>query len=304
MLLGSGDAVAFVDNHDTQRNGRARLTYKNGSAYALAEAFMLAWPYGAPQVMSSFTFTNPEPGRRPRPTAPPTRSTCGSGWECEHRWRTTANMVGLRNAAAGAGGHQLVDQRQRPDRLRPRQRRLRRVQPRRRRADPHLPDQPAGRHLLRRDERRLHRRHRAPARRTTVNGSGQVTATVPANGALALHINARTSAPSPDHARRRTCTSVAATFEVNATDRLRARTSTWSATPPALGNWNPAAAVALTAAAYPVWRATATLPVGTAFQYKYIKKNGTPGDLGERPEPHPDHAVLAPCTATWTDSWR
>src|SRR5512138_3414286 len=26
MLVGSGDAVAFIDNHDTQRNGRAKLT--------------------------------------------------------------------------------------------------------------------------------------------------------------------------------------------------------------------------------------------------------------------------------------
>jgi len=30
MLLASGHAIAFVDNHDTQRNGRARLTYKDG----------------------------------------------------------------------------------------------------------------------------------------------------------------------------------------------------------------------------------------------------------------------------------
>ena len=62
MRLGSGDAVAFVDNHDTQRNGRAKLTYQNGSPYALAEAFMIAYPYGVPQVMSSFTFTDPEAG--------------------------------------------------------------------------------------------------------------------------------------------------------------------------------------------------------------------------------------------------
>ena len=38
------------------------LTYKNGSSYALAEAFMIACPYGVPQVMSSFTFSNPEAG--------------------------------------------------------------------------------------------------------------------------------------------------------------------------------------------------------------------------------------------------
>ena len=33
MRLSSGDAVAFIDNHDTQRNGRAKLTYKNGAPY-------------------------------------------------------------------------------------------------------------------------------------------------------------------------------------------------------------------------------------------------------------------------------
>ena len=26
---------------------------------------------------------------------------CGTGWECEHRWRTTANLVGFRNEAWG-----------------------------------------------------------------------------------------------------------------------------------------------------------------------------------------------------------
>lgn len=42
----SAAAVALVDNHDTQRNARARLTYKDGGHYGLAGAFMLAWPYG------------------------------------------------------------------------------------------------------------------------------------------------------------------------------------------------------------------------------------------------------------------
>jgi alpha-amylase len=102
MRLASGDAVAFIDNHDTQRNGRAKLTYQNGTPYALAEAFMIAWPYGVPQVMSSFDFTGSDQG--PPAAADGTTSpvSCGSGWVCEHRWRTTANMVALRNAAAGA----------------------------------------------------------------------------------------------------------------------------------------------------------------------------------------------------------
>src|SRR6185436_18980686 len=102
MRLSSGDAVAFIDNHDTQRNGRARLTYKNGSSYALAEAFMIAWPYGVPQVMSSFTFSDPEVGPPASGNGTTSAVNCGSGWACEHRWRTTANMVALRNAAAGA----------------------------------------------------------------------------------------------------------------------------------------------------------------------------------------------------------
>src|SRR5262245_18562231 len=102
MLLVSGDAVAFVDNHDTQRNGRARLTYKDGQAtYGLAEAFMLSWPYGTPAVMSSFTFSNNDAGPPDASNGTTTEVSCGSGWACEHRWRTTANLVALHNAANG-----------------------------------------------------------------------------------------------------------------------------------------------------------------------------------------------------------
>src|SRR5262245_44405983 len=102
MLLASGDAVAFVDNHDTQRNGRARLTYKDGQAtYGLAEAFMIAWPYGTPAVMSSFTFSNNDAGPPAASNGTTNAVTCGSGWACEHRWRTTANLVALRNASNG-----------------------------------------------------------------------------------------------------------------------------------------------------------------------------------------------------------
>jgi alpha-amylase len=85
MLLGSGDAVAFIDNHDTQRNGRARLTYKDGNNYALAEAFMLAWPYGVPQVMSSFSFSNPDQGPPAAGNGTTSPVSCGNGWVCEHR---------------------------------------------------------------------------------------------------------------------------------------------------------------------------------------------------------------------------
>jgi alpha-amylase len=101
MLVGSDDAIAFIDNHDTQRNGRPVLTYKDGSTYALAEAFMLAWPWGHAQVMSSFSFSNADQGPPSDASGHTNLVSCGNGWECEHRWRTTENMVGFRNEVWG-----------------------------------------------------------------------------------------------------------------------------------------------------------------------------------------------------------
>lgn len=42
---------------------------------------------------------------------------------------------------------------------------------------------------------------------------------------------------------------------------------------PALGNWDPAKAVLMSATAYPVWTATVTLGVPQTVEYKYIRKN-------------------------------
>jgi hypothetical protein len=56
-------SIAFIDNHDNQRgHGGGEQTIKDIRnqlrAYALANIFMLAWPYGYPQVMSSYRFGN------------------------------------------------------------------------------------------------------------------------------------------------------------------------------------------------------------------------------------------------------
>lgn len=56
-MLPSDKAIVFVDNHDNQRGhggGGTVVTYKNGVLYDLANVFMLAWPYGYPQVMSRY----------------------------------------------------------------------------------------------------------------------------------------------------------------------------------------------------------------------------------------------------------
>jgi alpha-amylase len=101
--LPSGVSAVFVDNHDTQRDVGGVLTYRDGGIYALANAFMLAWPYGSPTVMSSYTFTNRDAGPPSDANNKTLNTTCYSGWQCEHRWRVIANMVGFHNATQGAG---------------------------------------------------------------------------------------------------------------------------------------------------------------------------------------------------------
>jgi alpha-amylase len=61
-LLNSDKAVAFIDNHDTQRNSHEILTYKTPKQYKMATAFMLAHPYGTTRVMSSYEFDSMNQG--------------------------------------------------------------------------------------------------------------------------------------------------------------------------------------------------------------------------------------------------
>ena len=303
MRLGSGDAVSFIDNHDTQRNGRAKLTYKNGASYNLAEAFMIAWPYGVPQVMSSFTFSNNDAGPPASSNGTTNAVSCGNGWQCEHRLRTTANMVALRNVAAGAavtnwwsnGSNQIAFGRG-----------------------------SAGYAAFNRSGSALTRTFQSSLPAGTycdvmagdfTNGSctgpsytvasnGQFTATVAANAALALHINARgagggTTTPPPGTG----CTTATTSFEANVTTTFGQNVFVTGNTA-ALGNWDPASAVALSSASYPVWKATVALPANTSVEYKYIKKEGSTVTWESDPNRTRTTASASPCTATWADTWR
>ncbi len=105
-LMPNEKAIALIDNHDKQRGhggGGHYLTYKDGQLYNLANIFMLAYPYGIPQVMSSYDFTSSDQG-------PPSdakgntdniyingQANCFKAWVCEHRWRAIAHMVNFYN---------------------------------------------------------------------------------------------------------------------------------------------------------------------------------------------------------------
>lgn len=97
--LPSDEAAVFVTNHDTERNGET-LTYKDGATYTLAHVFMLAWPYGSPDVHSGYEFTDHDAGP---PNGGQVNACYSDGWKCQHAWREISSMVGFRNTARGQG---------------------------------------------------------------------------------------------------------------------------------------------------------------------------------------------------------
>jgi alpha-amylase len=104
--LPSHAAIAFIDNHDNQRGhgGGDPLTHREPELYRLAQIFMLAWPYGYPQIMSSYVWSGPSDGPpssagQTLPAIDPSGA-CAPGWVCEHRWPAVRGMVGFRNVTS------------------------------------------------------------------------------------------------------------------------------------------------------------------------------------------------------------
>ncbi|XP_055587963.1 alpha-amylase A-like [Uranotaenia lowii] len=112
-FMASTSSLVFVDNHDNQRGhgagGDNILTHATPREYKMATAFMLAYPFGIPRIMSSFSFSHGDEGppmdangNLVSPSFNPDGS-CRDRWMCEHRWRQIYNMVGFRNAVVGTG---------------------------------------------------------------------------------------------------------------------------------------------------------------------------------------------------------
>jgi len=101
-LLPSKKSTVFIHNHDTERGGEA-VTYKDGKTNTIAHQFMLAYPYGTPQVYASFEFGS-DTAQSPPSNADGfiTDTTCGRGWTCVNRQTGVANLVGFRNYVGNA----------------------------------------------------------------------------------------------------------------------------------------------------------------------------------------------------------
>lgn len=110
--LPSDDAVIFVDNHDTERNG-STLSYADGAQYALANVLLLASSYGTPAVYSSYAFSDRDAGPPQDADGRVRDAACGDApgpdaaladgdQVCQHRWPAIAGMVGWRNVVGDA----------------------------------------------------------------------------------------------------------------------------------------------------------------------------------------------------------
>ncbi|MEZ3182111.1 alpha-amylase family protein [Streptomyces pimonensis] len=95
--LNSSVSGVFVDNHDTERNG-STLSYKDNATYTLANVFMLAWPYGAPDINSGYEFSDHDAGP---PNGGRVDACWRNGWKCQHNWPEIKSMVAFRNATRG-----------------------------------------------------------------------------------------------------------------------------------------------------------------------------------------------------------
>lgn len=98
-------SIVSITNHDLERTNNPNILSYNGDEqrlYRLSQVFMLAWPFGYPQLYSGYEFNSFDQGP---PLAEDLRSLpvldqnakCMAPFTCEHRLAEVAAMVDFRN---------------------------------------------------------------------------------------------------------------------------------------------------------------------------------------------------------------
>ncbi|MFL1466827.1 carbohydrate-binding module family 20 domain-containing protein [Marinobacter sp. HN1S83] len=269
-FLAGGDAVVFTDNHDNQRGhgagGSNVVTYKDGSVYNLANVFMLAWPYGYPKVMSSYSFSDGDQGPPAQAVYQDGSAQCGDGWVCEHRWDAIAGMVEFRNVTDGTGvsgwwdngNNQIAFNRG-----------------------------SKGFVAINRESGALSRTFNTSLpdgqyRNIAGDGScvgvqnGQVTLDIPPMEAAALHTGAPCDGGDNDEPTDNKGVTVAFECANGSTDWGQSVYVTGNNSE--LGNWSPADALKLDSDSYPTWNGVFTMPANASIEWKCIKRSETDPD--------------------------
>ncbi|MFE0593156.1 carbohydrate-binding module family 20 domain-containing protein [Micromonospora echinospora] len=257
----SANVFAMVTNHDLERDGVV-LSYKNGTDYVLANYFALAYPHGKPSVYDSFSWSNRNQSPPHNGNGHVTDTVCGSAWNCLSQTTGIKGMVGWANAARSVktvsdfttvnnnviGFHRgdrawigindsgTATSAQFVTGL----------------ADGEYCDVISG----------GVGGSGCTGARVTVSG-GRATVNIPANNAVAIHVNAR---PTPGVTVNTTFTATAS-LAAGQTLHLVGNTA-------ALGGGNTANSVALTGNGS-TWTTTVALPASTAISYRYLVRNGS-----------------------------
>jgi alpha-amylase len=101
-LTPSAKTLSFVQNHDTERNGDA-LSYKDGATNLIANEFLLAYPYGTPQVYSGFAWSSVDDSPPATADGMITDTDCAAAtWVCIVNNQGVRNMVGWHNTVGSA----------------------------------------------------------------------------------------------------------------------------------------------------------------------------------------------------------
>ena len=302
-LMQSDKAVVFTDNHDNQRGhggGGNVITHEDGALYDLANVYMLAWPYGYPKIMSSYTFSDGDQG-------PPSDAygntndiytngtpNCFNEWQCEHRWQPIANMVAFRNSTAADfyvsnwwdnGGNQIAFGR----------------------GD-------SGYVAINKESYNLTGWFQTGMAEgdycDVVNGDfdngtctgptihvyadGTAYFDVGAWDASAIHIGAKMGSSS--------CANADVDFNVNNATTYWGQDVYVIGSTAELGSWNTSSAVLLSATNYPTWNGTVNMSGGTAVSYKYIKMDGN-GNVTWQSGNNQTLTTTCGGTVTTNDNW-
>ncbi|GIF16483.1 carbohydrate-binding module family 20 domain-containing protein [Actinoplanes teichomyceticus] len=277
--------AAMVTNHDLERNG-STLRYQDGATYTLANYFLLAHPFGQPFLYDGFTFSTSATGASPPASSSGhvTDTSCTNGaWQCLTQstgvkgmvaWRNTTrsattvtnwtntagNVIGFSRGSLGWFGVN-------------------------RSGSASTATYPTGLPDGTYCDRITGGATTGGCAGTSIAVSGgRASVTIPANGAVAIDVNAKTgagtgspsasatSSPTPSTSPTDSTGTVRATFNVYATTTTGTRVYVVGSNA-ALGNWDTAKAVPLSAGGYPIWSSTVTVPANGSFEYKYLKKD-------------------------------
>ncbi|KAJ7743596.1 glycoside hydrolase family 13 protein [Mycena metata] len=295
-------ANVFVANHDTERNGNSLNINSPSNTYITATIFSLAHSYGTPTILSSYSFATIDDGA-PNGGAGTCSTTGGAnGWLCQHRFVAITGMVGFRNQVGtaaitnwvspqsqqvafgrGSAGFVAINN-----------------------ADSAWTSSfttslPNGAYCDVIGGKSSN--GACTGLGITVSG-GSFTATVPARSAIAIHTGqlGTGSGTGTGTGTGTGSSNVAVSFAEMATTTFGENIFLVGSISQ-LGTWDPTASLPLSAATYPIWTVTVSLPPNTAFQYKFIRKE-TDGSVVWESDPNRSATTNASGSQTISTTWR